>query len=482
MSQTFTKKSAIVIFSIIALFCFFITNKEVFSKKNLEEICQDLVENGQQGLSQEKYREQLKECQRFYEQQVAKLEKEVYETGAKKKSLQNAIYILNKKIKNIEYQIYQSYLVIKDLKVQIKNTESSIEKTSKNIQEAKNKLKAILRAINEEDKKSTIEILFSEKKLSGFFENLVWLARLSDKSKEILQDIKALKRNLEIQKQSLNEEKLGLEHTIQIQKMQKEQNARAKKEKEYYYQLTNQEYLRKLKEKESAEKMAAKIRQKIYELIGVRRKVTYKEAIDVAKYAGSLIGIRPALLLGILSQESAIGRNVGQCYLKNPKTGAGVVASTGKKINRVMHPTRDVPHFLRIIKNINKEKGLNLDPFSTLVSCPMSFGWGGAMGPAQFIPSTWVLYENRVKQKTGVAPDPWDIRDAALAASIYLKDALNRYGTEGAAIQSYFCGSPKNTYWCKWYERNVLYLTKCHQQFIDTGTMSLKCQQDIGLK
>jgi hypothetical protein len=45
---------------------------------------------------------------------------------------------------------------------------------------------------------------------------------------------------------------------------------------------------------------------RIYKLIGVREDVTYEEAIEIAKYAAGLIGIRPALLLGILSQESNI--------------------------------------------------------------------------------------------------------------------------------------------------------------------------------
>ena len=273
-----------------------------------------------------------------------------------------------------------------------------------------------------------------------------------------------------------------MEQTVQIQTFQREESARTKGEQEYYLNLTEQEYQKQLEEKEEAEGKAAEIRAKIYELIGVRKEVTYEEALEIAKYAASLIGIRPALLLGVLSQESAIGRNVGQCYIKNTSTGAGVVAYNGKTISRVMNPTRDIPHFLNIIKELNNNKGLSLDPFETLISCPMSFGWGGAMGPAQFIPSTWILYENKIKEKIGGAPDPWDIRDASIAASIYLKDGMNRYGTEGSAVQAYFCGRPKNDYWCSWYEKNVLYLARCHQDFIDSGSMSLECQRSVGLK
>ena len=166
--------------------------------------------------------------------------------------------------------------------------------------------------------------------------------------------------------------------------------------------------------------------------------------------------------------------------MKNTKTGAGIFAKSGKEVSRVMNPKRDIPYFLKIIKELNEKKGLGLDPFETLVSCPMSFGWGGAMGPAQFIPSTWFLhYKERVEKFTGNVADPWDFRDASLAAALYLKDGIKKYGSEGKAIQTYFCGSPRGTYWCRWYERNVLSLTKCHQTFIEKGTMSPDCERLI---
>ncbi|HHE76773.1 MAG TPA: hypothetical protein ENL27_02225, partial [Candidatus Parcubacteria bacterium] len=293
----------------VSLSLFFVFNNKIFAldsakdNKNLEEICQSLIDNKQQNLSNSQYQELLKRCQSFYEDQVEKIEAEVNKTGAKKKTLENQIYLLNKKIKNLNYQIYQSNLVIRDLKIKIEDTEVSIKKTSQKIAESRKELANILKAINEEDKKSTIEILFSENNLSGFFSNLVALERLSEKSKELLKDIKILKENLLNQQQSLSEEKVGLEKTVQIQKLQKDQNAEIKKEQEQYLKLTEKEYLKKVKEKEEAEKKAAAIKAKIYQLIGVRKQVTYKEALKIADYVARQIGVRPALLLGILSQE-----------------------------------------------------------------------------------------------------------------------------------------------------------------------------------
>jgi membrane-bound lytic murein transglycosylase B len=196
---------------------------------------------------------------------------------------------------------------------------------------------------------------------------------------------------------------------------------------------------------------AAEIRARIFELIGVPEAPTFGEALDIAKYVERITGVRPAFLLAVLEQESAIGQNVGQCFLANTSTGAGVKANgNGAIVPKVMSPARDVPYFLNITKDLGR------DPFKTLVSCPMSFGWGGAMGPAQFIPSTWMLYKDRVKSIFGSA-DPWSIKDSFLAAGLYLSDygaAKKTRDAEWRAAMIYFSGSTNSRY--SFYGNSVL--------------------------
>jgi membrane-bound lytic murein transglycosylase B len=77
------------------------------------------------------------------------------------------------------------------------------------------------------------------------------------------------------------------------------------------------------------------------------------------------------------------------------------------------------------------------------VSCPIAgvAGYGGAMGPAQFIPSTWKLFSSRLSAALGHYPNPWSPEDAFMASSMYLTDL----GAVGESV------SAQNKAACKYY-------------------------------
>ncbi len=412
-------------------------------------------------------RESLEEELKKLEEQIAQYQEDINKTEQEKRTLQDQIYILRKQIEKLDLQIYQSNIVIKDLSYQVVDTGESITKTSDKIYETKDKLADILQLIYEEDQKSLLEVLLSEAELSDFFNNLIALETLNNKNQELLEEIKGLKVALENQKQSLDEEKTNLESAVKIKTLQKQESEYSQQQKDYFLRLTEAEYQEHLKKRETAEKKAAEIRARIFELIGVPEAPTFGEALDIAKYVENLTGVRPALLLAVLKQESDIGKNVGQCYLKNPSTGGGVVAYNSKEVSGVMKPSRDVPHFLTITAELGR------DPYNTPVSCPMSYGWGGAMGPAQFIPSTWMIYRDKVAGITGKAADPWNIKDAFLAAALYLKDygaANQTYNSEWKAAMIYFSGTSKRTSYNGYgfYGDSVMNITAQLQKDIDT--------------
>jgi len=441
-SQNFGLKSKSFGFLVLLSFFFlFLPNVLVFAQEN--------------GLEQCSSREECEALLKKYEEQISQYDQDISKTEQQKNTLKNQISLLKKKVDKLSAQINQSNLVIKDLKIQIQDTEGSIGKTSIKIDDSKTRMAKILQVISEEDQKPLIEILFSEKKLSDFFDNLIALEALNSETQEILTGIKDLKITLETQKESLDSDKTDMEQMVIVQQLQKKESEGTKKSQEQILNLTEAEYQKSLKEKKEIEKRAADIRARIFELIGVPKAPTFGEALDIARYVEKITGIRPALLMAVLTQESNIGKNVGQCYLKNTETGAGVKANSGTAVSRVMNPKRDVPIFLAI----TQELGRNF--VDTPVSCPMSVGWGGAMGPAQFIPDTWEKYAEKVKEVTGKPADPWNIKDAFLAAGIYLKD-LGVLNNEFKAVMRYFSGGS----WSKWeefYGNSVLSIAKQYE-------------------
>jgi membrane-bound lytic murein transglycosylase B len=83
------------------------------------------------------------------------------------------------------------------------------------------------------------------------------------------------------------------------------------------------------------------------------------------------------------------------------------------------------------------------------------------MGPAQFIPSTWMLYRNRVASSLGkFMADPWNPPDAFMAAAFLLADngaVGGGYSMEKDAACKYFSGSKcSKSSWAAGYGNSVM--------------------------
>ena len=101
-------------------------------------------------------------------------------------------------------------------------------------------------------------------------------------------------------------------------------------------------------------------------------------------------------------QESNKGQNVGGCNYKTSR----------------MSSTQ-----LSAFKSINKELGY--DYTKKPVSCPSGAykGTGGAMGVAQFMPTTWQGYESTISSFSGNdPPDPWNLVDGVVAMASKLSN------------------------------------------------------------
>lgn len=450
-------------------------------------------------ISESECQDLLNQCQVYFQDKKKEIDLDITKTSAEKNTLKNQISSLTKKIKDLDYQIYQSNLSIKSLGFQIIDTGESITETEKEIESQKDKIGLILRAVADEDKKSFIEVLIASKTISDFFDNLVYLETLNVKNQELLSHFQKLQETLEGQKINLEEDKGEKESLLVLQSVQKQESAATKATKDQLYTLTEAQYQAQLKEKEVIAKKTAEIAARLIQVTGLtedQKAPTFGEALDLAKTIGTAIGVRPAFLLAIISQESAIGRNVGQCYVTDAKTGSGKY-SNQKLVSRIMHPTRDLPVFLDIINKsgrvmektpvscwindcVSQSRGVLYHSKAYVsdtgaISCAkagyVAYGFGGAMGPAQFIPSTWKLYEDKVKAQTGKSyADPWNLTDAFTAAGLYLK-ALGGGAQSGEykAASKYYGGSSA-------YASSVSTRSWCINEYITKGSMSDYCQ------
>jgi len=463
MFSSFSK----TIFYFILIVVFLLIGFNIFAQENLEQICEwGKIENKPSNLSDQEYEDLLKKCQEYYQNISKEIEKDINKTKGEKDTLQNKIYILRNTIKNLNSQIYQGNIMIKDLGSQIYTTQLSIDQTNLQIDGIKDSLSNILQMQYENDQQSPTVILLKNETFTDFLNELMELERLSLRTRELLENIKNLKISLENQKDLMDGEQNDLKNVVKIQTIKKQENTQTKKEQEDVLKMTEAEYQQHLQDKKEAEKKVAEITTRIFELAGVPEAPTFGEALALAKYVENILGIRPAFLLAIFKQESNIGKNVGQCYLRNTSTGAGVVIYNGKQVDRVMKPSRDVQPFLSITKELGR------DWQNTRVSCPMSIGYGGAMGPGQFIPSTWIGYRDRVKATTGKPADPWNIRDAFIATGLYVSDygaKRQTYDGEWKAAMIYFSGTSRRTKYNYYgfYGDSVMAIAKQFQKDID---------------
>ncbi len=403
---------------------------------------------------QEQLEKELQDIQRQIDQYTVELSK----TQSQKATLANKIKELQNRQKTLDLQIKHTALQLADIKSRLADTENGIENNLRKQEQLRNSMAVILRRMNMVNENFVIQIL-NTNGLSDAFNKIQEYGGLAGGLEEILEQNKILIAELADKQTMLEGQKTATGKLLAISAMQNsdlgdsinEQNVLLKNTKglESNYKAAISD----------SKKRAAEIRSRIYELFNTGTQIDFGQAVDIAKWASGLTGVRPALLLAILSQESNLGKNVGTC------NRAGDPPEKSWQV--IMKPTRDQEPFKKIIE----ELGLKID--STPVSCPMrdkngqQVGWGGAMGPAQFIPSTWMGYKDKVSTLTGKSANPWDIRDAFLASAIKLKGD----GADGSddgdwkAALRYFAGSVNLTY--RFYADNVLATAKKYQKDID---------------
>ena len=389
----------------------------------------------------------LQEC----EKQIQETEKVLQKQQVDRTNTEYEILVIDHEINKALLRIKSSDSIIGNLQSEISTKEEELDTLTDDLENHQALLGGVLRRINEVEQKGLTSFLLSGTTISSFFTFLNEYRSISDTLEDHTRDINNLINHIEVNVTELGEKKTAQGLIRQQQQADanqvKGQRVRKNRVLEHQISLENE-----TKDQISIyEQRSSEIRNRLFDLRGTGA-IPFEEALQYAKQAERVTGVRPAFLLGLIKNESDLGKNVG--------TGSYLVD---------MHATRDRPIFPYIAKALGVS-----DPSKLPVSAKPGYGYGGAMGPAQFIPSTWVCYGGFVNVRTNSCAysgkgsredfykgpwryeekkdlvrqkarnhrpsNPWNPRDAFFASSLYLS-RLGAARDECNAAASYFAGS-----------------------------------------
>ncbi len=395
------------------------------------------------------------------EQQMLVQQKLIDGKQQERQSLERDLNILDAEVEKAQLGIQARALAIASLTDQIGDKEELIDILDTRLSKQKLSLAELLRQTETIDDFSFIEVLLSNDSLSDFFTDVESFRSVKKSLNDSLGVLEEIKGGTQTQKLTLQEKQTEEARMKQLQELERNHIQQKEQEKEQILEVTKGEERAYQELLASQQKTAAQLRNQLFQLLGGSGAIPFPEAVSLAQFAGKQTGVSPALILAVVEQESNYGSNTGSCLVGDIRQGKSV-----------MHPDRDAPVFLAIADI------LGFDAATQTVSCPLlradgsRIGWGGAMGPLQFIPSTWAVYGGIVSSGAGTfvysqgsdairsltgsdrASNPFNKQDAFMAAALLLRDngATGNYASDRLAALRYYAGwggasNPENQFY-----------------------------------
>ena len=383
--------------------------------------------------------------------QIGALDSIIQQKRTESASLERDIAIFDAKIKKAKLEIQRRDAEIAKTKTGISQKSEQIITLSDKSEKKKNSLAELIRKNNEMDSTGLAEIILGYQKMSDFFVTGDTLEPIHRLIQDTLDEIKTTKKQTEKEKDDLAEyqaEQIQLKAAQERERKKLAANEAEKKNILKITQVVEKGYqaIMALKQKD-----AATIRSQLFLLSG-SPSISFEKAVEYANLVWNKLKVRPAFLLGVIREESNLGANVGKGNWKED----------------LAHPNcaKQRVAFTQITSE------LGLDPDLLPVSKKVWYGYcGGAMGPAQFMPTTWLLYKKGISNITGNnPPNPWDPKDAFVASGLLLKDngaAAGGYAAERKAALKYLAGGNWNKPAYAFYGNDVMEFAADYQEQID---------------
>jgi peptidoglycan hydrolase CwlO-like protein len=334
--------------------------------------------------------------------------------------LEKGIAELNYNISKIKLEIKAKNAKIKQLGENIVVKNEYIGELSDRMENIKKSVAKMMRESYSFGSVSLVEIFLSNDSLSTFLKDVDDYSSINLKLQELTAELSDVKNLSEKEKKDLETKQTQEAKLKYEQEQAKKTTETYKAEKQDLLSITKNkeaEYKKLIAEKE---KLKNQIRNKLFRTAS-GMEISFGDALKLIQPYESTIGVSSALVLSVLFQESAmdniIGANIGRCTYNQSSpclSGKTVMSDTQKDA------------YLKIMSN------LELNPETSPVSCPIcrDGNYGGAMGPSQFMPETWLGIAKRVSNILSISyPSPFNNLDAFTASAVLLKDNQDRCKT-----------------------------------------------------
>jgi len=365
--------------------------------------------------------DQIKEEIRQVQSEVDKYDLEIKAQQKKARTLKSEVSIYKNRIYKNELEVKETKLATEEAEFEIEETENKISESKIKIEKDRALLKDFVQLLySYEQEDSIIEMMITRKNLSDFFNEVDAVESVKDEIFETIVNLRNEKEEAKLRNEELEEQNEERYSLIQMRLDQSSSLDNLKKQKNELLEITKGEEKQFQQLLEENKNILPSLKAQLHDLQSLGQKIEFTDALSASEYASSVTGVRQEFILAIFQVETRWGELKGtgnweddlyKCYLRLSK----------------IYPSREAYY----IKRAEMEKNaffsivnrLDLDPMSVTVSKEPKYGCGGAMGFAQFLPSTWVAYEGRVSAITGShPPNPWDLADALVTMAVKVSD------------------------------------------------------------
>lgn len=349
------------------------------------------------------------------------------ETDVKVRTLAKELEALDSEIETAQNNLDSTNKDIEDIQLELSETRIYITNLEQAIQSQKSLIKEYIGTLYTQKDVSLFEVILTQDQLSELLGAVQKTGVMQDSITESITLIEAKEKEVVAEKKHLFDKEEELISMKQSQERQKNLLQQAQEDKETLFAQTKgqqSEYEALLKQSFATKQNLLNSIRVLGGADGRPGAISLEEAYALASANAARLGnkIRPEYLVGVMKVESGLGGNVGRSFYKDSLSGCAAREGNTTKLNY----TKEEQSFEKITSSL----GLPLTQPVSGCPYPKYIGTGGAMGPAQIMPATWLGYESKLKSIKGGTVNPWSIEDAMLAMGMVL---LGKVGDQNIA-------------------------------------------------